>query len=135
MTSEKNICSELNNFFFAVGSKLASKLPTPNREFTHYMSPPLRDSFFCSNITTFEIEQELGRLKVNKKASLEGYNTSIIVEASNIISYPLCYIFNKSLSSGLVPQDLKLAKIIPIYKKRRSYFSCELSSYINIINV
>ena len=31
--------------------------------------------------------------------------------------HPLTDIFNLSLSTGIVPEELKLAKVIPIYKK------------------
>ena len=32
------------------------------------------------------------------------------------VSLPLSIIVNKSLESGIVPKDMKLAKVIPIYK-------------------
>ena len=33
------------------------------------------------------------------------------------VTEPLLYLFNFSLSSGIVPNSLKLAKVIPVYKK------------------
>ena len=38
------------------------------------------------------------------------------VIASEIV-YPLKLIFNKSLTDGIVPDALKIAKVVPIYKK------------------
>lgn len=37
----------------------------------------------------------------------------------NVISEivkPLCYIFNLSFQSGIFPQDMKIAKVVPLYK-------------------
>ena len=34
----------------------------------------------------------------------------------NDIAEPLAYIFNLSLTNGTVPRDLKIAKIVPIFK-------------------
>ena len=32
------------------------------------------------------------------------------------ITYPLCHIFNTSLSEGTFPDRMKMAKVIPLYK-------------------
>ena len=36
---------------------------------------------------------------------------------ANEISYPLKLLFNKSLANGSVPDELNIAKVVPIYKK------------------
>jgi hypothetical protein len=43
--------------------------------------------------------------------------SNIIKMVSNEVAYPLSIIFNNSLTSGVVPDDMKVAKVIPIYKK------------------
>ena len=40
--------------------------------------------------------------------------------AHNFISIPLADIFNLSLSTGSVSEELKTAKVIPIYKKEHA---------------
>ena len=37
--------------------------------------------------------------------------------SEDLIAIPLCVIFNMSMSSGVYPDKLKIAKVIPIYKK------------------
>ena len=37
--------------------------------------------------------------------------------ASPIIAFPLSLIFNHSISLGIFPNKVKLAKVIPVYKK------------------
>ena len=32
------------------------------------------------------------------------------------ITYPLCHIFNSSLSEGIFPNRMKIAEVIPLYK-------------------
>jgi hypothetical protein len=74
------------------------------------------NSFFCSDITEFEIMEEIKKLKTNKKSSMEGLNLTAINAVSHILVRPLKYIFNLSLQTGIYPDDFKIAKVIPIYK-------------------
>ena len=41
----------------------------------------------------------------------------IIKKVANEIVKPLTMIFNLSISTGIVPEMLKIAKVVPIYKK------------------
>ena len=40
----------------------------------------------------------------------------LLLKKSNLIIQPLLTIFNLSLTTGVVPDDLKHAKVIPIFK-------------------
>ena len=43
---------------------------------------------------------------------------SLIKEVSEGIIQPLVYIYNLSIETGIFPDNLKIAKVIPAYKKR-----------------
>ena len=43
-------------------------------------------------------------------------SVNIIKTCSDELARPLSMIFNKSMVEGIVPDDLKIAKIIPVYK-------------------
>jgi len=55
--------------------------------------------------------------KNNKSLGIDNIGPKILKEVCSYIANPLTYIFNLSFSAGVVPDSLKLAKIIPIYKK------------------
>ena len=42
---------------------------------------------------------------------------------SPYILHPLLYIFNKSVSSGIIPSSLKSAKVVPFYKNKNKHYS------------
>ena len=52
--------------------------------------------------------QEQGRMNISPR---------LLKEVANEIIDPLLYLFNLSLSTGTVPNSLKMAKVIPVYKK------------------
>ena len=73
---------------------------------------------FTNPITNAELQNEIRNLPVNKAPGLDEINANIVKHSSHYIIEPLSYIYNLSFLTGTVPGDLKLAKIIPIYKKK-----------------
>ena len=67
---------------------------------------------------------------------LDEINANIVKHSSHYIIEPLCYIYNLSFLTGTVPGDLKLAKIIPIYKKKEisNPGNCRPISLLSIFN-
>ena len=59
----------------------------------------------------------LKSLKLGKAAGPDSINIRILKELSFPISFPLCDLFNFSLSSGKVPSIWKEANVTPIFKK------------------
>ena len=65
-----------------------------------------------------EIVKIIGKFNQNKSPGHDGIGNFIVKNVAHIyISGPLADIFNLSLSTGSVPEQLKVAKVIPIYKK------------------
>ena len=46
-----------------------------------------------------------------------GLSTNLLKRISKIIAPPLCVIINQSLVTGIFPDRLKIAKVIPLFKK------------------
>ena len=52
-----------------------------------------------------------------KSAGHDGIKPDLVKKIANEIAFPLSLVFNMSLSTGSVPDDFKVAKVVPIYKK------------------
>jgi len=72
---------------------------------------------FCDPITPDEIVRIIHNFPNNKAPGNDNISTKILKEISDNIMLPLIYIFNLSFMTGIVPDLLKVAKVIPIYKK------------------
>ena len=52
----------------------------------------------------------------NSSAGYDGIPASIAKQLINSYIKPLSYLINKSISDGIFPTELKLAKVIPVFK-------------------
>ena len=73
--------------------------------------------FELPNITPDQIIDTFSELKVKKSTDFSGISTFFLKKVIHTISTPLAHIFNRSFETGLVPEQFKIAKITPIFKK------------------
>lgn len=113
ITDKKEIANTYNNYYANVGSKLAEqieeRLPVQTKK-------KIVDSLFITPTTESEIKNCISQLKNNKAPGKDGIKSEIIKDLKDFISKPLCYIFNKAISTGTFPKLFKEAIVAPLYK-------------------
>ena len=65
-----------------------------------------------------EIIKLIDSLKQKNSSGHDNITSALIKDIKHEIAIPLTILFNKSIHSGRVPDDIKLAKVIPIYKAK-----------------
>ena len=103
-------------FFVEIGPKLANISPQNNTDFKTYLSEPNSKSLFFNPVTQREICNIVMRLGNNKAPGIDECSPKIVKLVIELISEPLCHIFNLSLASGTFPDKMKTARISPIFK-------------------
>ena len=116
ITDKLQIAQEFNNFFSTVGEKLNKSCKAPNQSFAKYLQKPQVSSFFLQPVTTHEVLNIVKSLKNKYSYGFDEISTNLIKSVIQYILEPLTFIFNLSLESGTVPDKLKIAKVIPIFK-------------------
>ena len=115
LISDSSQISEcFNEFFASVAPKLASSIPQTSTDplsFVH-RNP---NTFIFFDSTEYEVENVINKLK-NKKKGINEVPISIYKKTADIISKIICKILNESISKGIFPSPLKIARIIPIHK-------------------
>lgn len=76
----------------------------------------LPHSFFLRPVSPDEVRMTILSLK-NTGAGLENFYSSLIKLIAHLISNALSHIINIVLKTGVFPSCLKIAKIIPVFKK------------------
>jgi hypothetical protein len=68
-------------------------------------------------ITEGEMRSTISSLKSKNASGYDGISTQILKLCGNKISKPLAFIFNKSRTMGVFPEQLKYAVVIPLHKE------------------
>lgn len=114
-TNPADIAELFNEHFTEIGPSLAAKLPTSSKRFDEYITPT-KSTFTLDQISVADVQLLLKNIKTDKATGLDKIPCRLVKEATQVIAVSLCYIFNKSISSGVFPVDFKMAKVTPIYK-------------------
>ena len=101
-----------------------------------YIKSPLLNSFYIFPTTVTEIETEISSLKDGKACGSYSIPVPVLKILSAVIGKPLEILFNASFSTGIVPSSLKLANVIPVYKKDSQFCLCNYRpiSLLSIFN-
>jgi Reverse transcriptase (RNA-dependent DNA polymerase) len=118
------ISDAFNDFFCDIGPSLVKSLPSVPSCYTDYMGLPVAESIFVEDVTISELYTVIQSLKANKSSGADGISAQLIKDNVYYLCEPLVYLYNLSLMKGVVPDALKIAKIIPIFKKGDIHLAC-----------
>jgi hypothetical protein len=114
--SPTDIANQLNIYFSSVGSILASNCPPPNLPFNYYLPPSVPNSLAFLPTDQYEILNIIYSFDNSASCGPDEIPSSAVKSIAQFISLPLSLLINNSFNKGTFPDQLKLAKVIPIYK-------------------
>ena len=118
ITGAKTIADKFNEYFTEIGPKLARSIDTTNKKpFNSYLTAPCAASFNFDYTNPDDIEKIVRNLRPKSSSGYDNISTKLLKEIEHVISRPLSIIVNQSLCTGIFPEKLKIAKVIPLYKK------------------
>lgn len=118
----KDICNGFNSYFSTVGQNLVDDLIKNNKntnvgDFKTYCPRSIINSIFITPTDEYEILGIINKLRDSKAPGYDNIGPKLIKYIASLIIRPLTHIFNHSIMTGVVPDKLKIGKVIPVYKK------------------
>ena len=112
------IAEHFNSFFATVG-ELNSRNITEHSDSSYrdYLSERIESSFEFRLVDSHDVKQIIKGIKTSQSNGHDGISSELIKLISNDIADSTTLIINQSLKSGIFPDQLKSAKVTPIYKK------------------
>ena len=112
------IANKFNSFFTNIGPNLAKNIVLPqNKCFRSYLSNPINNRFRFKEVTTLDIEKLIDTFAPKLSTGHDNISMKLIKVLKGVITQPLTVIINQMLNTGIFPENLKIAKVIPIFKK------------------
>ena len=118
VTDPTQIANEFCKFFTNIGMKYANNIPTSRFHHMHYMKEKQPQTMFLIPTDEIEISKIISSLKPKNSCGPDKLTSILLKSLKTELAPLLTILINKSLETGLVPDLLKIAKIIPIYKSK-----------------
>ena len=112
----KLVSETFNNFFVNVGSNLEKKIPLTFISPTSYLKHRVPTNFTLTPASNADIMTLILKLDDSKSSGPDNIPIKLLKISAPLIVPHLVIIINKSFESGIFPDALKLAKVIPIFK-------------------
>jgi len=117
ITDPKTVADEFNRFFLNVAPTISGNIiPSNNLPIYEEVNDDISFTISATPVTAQEILEIIKEIKNKKSQDLYGMSNFFVKKIIYLIADPLVHIFNLSFKNGLVPNQLKVAKIVPLYK-------------------
>ena len=116
-TDSTAMANIFNKFFVNVADGVTKNIPRSPRSPLNYLKNKNPSSFFISPTAPYEISDIIDLLKTGKSIGPNSIPLKLLKILSPQISSPLSLIINASFQSGIFPEKMQSAKVIPLFKK------------------
>ena len=126
MVNKGEIANSFNNFFVEVGPKLAATIKQENNDVNilDFMGDAKINSMFLEGVVEQEIIDIVNNCNNKTSCDYFGISMALLKKIITCIAKPFTYICNRSFSEGIFPEQMKTAKVIPLFKSgEKSYFT------------
>ena len=112
------IADSFNAYFNTIGANLARNIDSSNNTcFENFMPNPVPNDFVFHDISQEQIVKLIENLPHKNSRGIDELSNKFVKKIKNVIAYPLTKLINQSIQTGIFPDNLKIAKIIPVHKK------------------
>ena len=113
VTNSKDIANGFNNFFVLIGPELAKGIHSDINPLTYVNN--ISNSIAIFNVSCEEVRNIIHSLK-NSTAGHDEFPTFVRKLCVDSYIEPLTFLINSLLKTGVFPSELKLARVVPIFK-------------------
>ena len=110
------ITNRFCEYFTNIGPNLAKSIPASDKSHHSFLNGGFINSYFLQSASEQEVTEICSSFRSGTAPGYDSISMNVVKESFNLICAPLTYIINLSLNSGVVPQEMKIARVIPLFK-------------------
>ena len=121
--NSKQIANELGNYFSTIGNRYAGNIKTSNTNIKDYLKviPRNAKSLYFTPTTDQEVMNLINKLPNKKSSGYDNVDNIHLKQIKECIAPKLVEIFNLSMFEGRIPDKMKLAEVVPLYKSKEKF--------------
>lgn len=119
LNDPQEIANKFNTFFANVGLNLANKIDPPiDKTYSMYLKSNINSSFTFKPVLPEDIIKVISKnLKPKNTCGIDGISSNMLKSLTHSISMPIANLINQCIETGVFPDKLKIAKVLPLHKK------------------
>ena len=118
ITDKAEIVNRFNPYFIDIGLTLASKMTPPlNKTFKDYLAYPVTGTFQFKLVSEEAVSKIIDSLKDKLNYGHDRLSMNLLKILKAQLLKVITLVINQSLTTGIFPDLLKIAKVLPIFKK------------------
>ena len=123
LTKSEMIANEFGKYYSNIGSLMTNRVRPSDHSISHYINkiPKNQQTLYMFPTTPIEIEKLIMKLENKPSSGHDQISNTMLKWLCPSIVCPLSLIFNKSLSEGVFPDQMKLSDVISLYKGKETY--------------
>ena len=110
------VANRFCNYFSSIIPNLSKAIQLPSCSHKDFLSGFFEESIFFYPTTKDEIITIAQSFASGKATGFDNIPMSMINESIQIILEPLAHIMNLSISHGILPDQMKIARVVPLFK-------------------
>ena len=117
ITDKTEIANEFNNYFTSVGPVYANAIPKKNRTYQSYLNKVILSKFSFTLTNKENVLKVIDGFLPKTSTGPDGLSMKLLKRLKLHICDSLTLIINQSLTTGIFPENFKIAKVLPLFKK------------------
>ena len=133
--NKQAVANAFNDYFINIAHELMQNISNTNvSSFKVFLKNRNNNSMFIFPITEEELIDVVNKFKSKKSSDFNEFSMEMIKKIINLISKPLTNIFNKSFNSGILSEEMKIAKVIPVFKTGKKTSLVIIDQFLSYLN-
>ena len=116
VSENTQIADSFNTYLASIGATTGQNVPISKSTYTDFLQKPIANSMYIEPVEPYQVTEVVKKLKPKNSSGHDEISTKLVKNTISNIILPLTHIINISLQNGIVPDQLKIAKVIPVYK-------------------
>ena len=120
ISNPSDIANNFGKFYSTLGESLAQNIPQSKVSINDYLAriPRNLHSMVLFPTSHHEVDKLIANLPSKTSSGHDDISNILLKSLQTSLSYPLTIIMNQSLETGVFPDRMKLAEVIPLYKNK-----------------